>query len=100
MEEAMLVEDVAELTHGPAFLGMVSQPAGPHYPYPDGMVHYIIMSCVPGKNLNRIYKDLRWWQLRSIRRQLADLLEYVSFLWSCGDKFGGHVASGSSFALC
>lgn len=86
LEEVMLVEDVADLTHGPAFLGMVSQPAGPNYPYPDGMVHFILMSCVPGENLNRIYRDLQWWQLRSIRRQLSDILECVSIL-SCGGRY-------------
>lgn len=77
LEETILVEDVADLTHGPAFLDAVSQTAGPHYPYPDGMVHFILMSCVLGKNLNGIHNGLQLWQLRSIRRQLSDILEYV-----------------------
>lgn len=71
------MEDVAGFGHGPQFLGMVSQRQSPNYPYPDGTVHYILMSCVPDTNLNDIYEDLQPWQLGSIRRQLTTTLEYV-----------------------
>ncbi|RHZ65507.1 uncharacterized protein CDV56_107707 [Aspergillus thermomutatus] len=77
LEEVKLVEDVEEIGHGPAYLSHVTQRAGEMFPYPDGIVNFIIMSRVPGENVARIFLTLSNQQLESIRRQLAITLEHM-----------------------
>jgi hypothetical protein len=75
LEEVKLVEDVAEIGHGPAYLAHVTQRAGDMFPYPDGTVNFIIMTRVSGENAARIFLTLSNEQLESIRKQLAFILE-------------------------
>ncbi|GFF35807.1 hypothetical protein IFM46972_04678 [Aspergillus udagawae] len=75
LEEVKLVEDVEEIGHGPAYLAHVTQGAGEMFPYPDGIVNFIIMTRVPGENVAHIFLTLSDQQLESIRRQLAFTLE-------------------------
>lgn len=77
LEEAELVDEVGEFGHGPLYITHVSQPAGPFIPYPAGSIHYIVMTRVPGRNLNSVYQSLTDKQLESIRLQLARTLEYA-----------------------
>jgi hypothetical protein len=77
LEEVKLVEDVEEIGHGPAYLAHVTQRAGEMFPYPDGIVNFIIMTRVPGENVARIFLTLSDQQLESIRRQLAFTLEHM-----------------------
>lgn len=49
----------------------VAQPQGPTFPFPDGNVYFIVMTRVPGVNLD----DLTDEKPESIRLQLARILE-------------------------
>ncbi|KAF4218260.1 hypothetical protein CNMCM8980_005490 [Aspergillus fumigatiaffinis] len=77
LEEVKLVEDVAEIGNGPAYLAHVTQRAGDMFPYPDGTVNFIIMTRVSGENVARIFLTLSNEQLESIRKQLAFILEHM-----------------------
>ncbi|OJJ31244.1 hypothetical protein ASPWEDRAFT_176334 [Aspergillus wentii DTO 134E9] len=71
------VNIVHEIGHGPGYIDHVSQPAGPRFPYPNGWVDFIVMSRVPGENLEDIYRGLSRDQLESIREQLAFIFEHM-----------------------
>lgn len=75
LEEIRLVEEVADIDGGPKYLYHVAQPQDPTFPFPGGNVFFIVMTRVPGVNLNHIYRDLTDRQLESIRLQLAHILE-------------------------
>lgn len=75
IEEITLVEVVADIDHGPKYITHASQKAGPDLPCPNGGLHFIVMSRVPGEDLNDIYDSLNSDQLESIRSQLAYILE-------------------------
>ena len=73
--EVSAVDAVHEIGHGPKLLDYASQPQGPQLPWQEGWVDFILMSRVPGENLMDVYQDLDDDQLRSVRFQIADILE-------------------------
>ena len=75
IEEIRLVEEVADIDGGPKYIDHAAQSQGPTFPFPGGNVYFIVMTRVPGVNLNDIYHDLTDEQLESIRLQLAHMLE-------------------------
>ncbi|KAI9929432.1 hypothetical protein ASPWEDRAFT_172912 [Aspergillus wentii DTO 134E9] len=77
LHECDLVEIVHEIGHGPKYISHFSRKAGPKYPYPNGLVHFLIMSRVPGENVRDIFLGLSDEQLASIKRQLAYILEHM-----------------------
>lgn len=73
--EVTLVGEVHDIGHGPKLLDYVSQHQGPRQPCPDGLVDFIIMSCVPGRVLMDIHRGLSRDQIESVRMQIVDILE-------------------------
>ena len=75
LDEAVIVEEIGDLGHGPKYIDHGSQRAGSGFPYAEGKVRFIIMSQVAGENLADIHRTLSDEQLESIRVQLAKALE-------------------------
>lgn len=75
--EIRMIQAVAAIGHGPAYITHISQTEGPTMPYPPGDTDFMTMKSVPGRNLDEIYDNLTDEQLESIRLQLARILEYA-----------------------
>lgn len=60
---------------GPKYVDHCTLTQGRDMPYPGGEIDFIITERPPGENLGDIYENLDDSQLRSIRTQLARILE-------------------------
>lgn len=75
--EIEMMEAVAEIGHGPAYIAHVASPQNETLPFPNGNIYLYVMTRAPGQDLEEIYEDLKDEQLESIRMQLVHILEYV-----------------------
>ncbi|KAI9770960.1 MAG: hypothetical protein M1840_002664 [Geoglossum simile] len=73
--ECAALEDSTDSGHTPRFLGAGTTWQDSSMPYPDGYIHAIVMSTVPGQNVQQILLDLSESERDTIRVQLASVLE-------------------------
>jgi hypothetical protein len=74
-KEVECVDDVHDSGHTPEMLGYDDRDQEPSMPYPNGYLFILVMSRVPGENVERIHHQLTPGQLESIRVQLSHTLE-------------------------
>lgn len=72
--EMDLIELIHGIGHGPEYRYSCSYQQNKGMPYPKGRIYFIMTSRVPGENLEDICDELTHEQLRSVRKQLAKIL--------------------------
>ncbi|KAI9768250.1 MAG: hypothetical protein M1840_005080 [Geoglossum simile] len=77
LNECAVLQDSSNSGHTPRFLGAGTVQQDSSMPYPDGYIHTIVMSTVPGENVGQILLDLSERERNIIRDQLASVLEYM-----------------------
>ena len=75
--EITALEESSDSGHTPLFLAYDLTSQDHSMPYPGGYIQVIIMSKIPGQNVQQILFDLSEEERSIIRAQLASVLEYV-----------------------
>ena len=75
LNEICALEDAESSGHTPRIIGSIFGQQSSEMPYPEGYLHLILMSFVPGENPAKIYNNLTTNDLWIIRTQLAQTLE-------------------------
>lgn len=81
--ELELIRHLHSAGKGPELLNSVRHGQIPTLPYPPGFVYFFALERVPGEDLDRIRDDLSLSQLRSIKKQLAGILDVMRPLNRC-----------------
>ncbi|KAI9766158.1 MAG: hypothetical protein M1840_006725 [Geoglossum simile] len=97
-EYAALV-DLVDSGHTPRYLAFSKMLQDRSMPYPGGYIHVLVMSKVPGQNVQKVLFDLTEEERAVIRDQLAGVLEYLVDLEAVddlGDVVGDKITPESS----
>ncbi|OKL59678.1 hypothetical protein UA08_05274 [Talaromyces atroroseus] len=76
--EVGLMDLVHSIGHGPQHQIFVEGQQNEWMPYPGGQIYFVAMSRVPGEDMGRIQDTLSPQQLKSIKSQLARILEAIA----------------------